>query len=263
MEKQDVYECFLSKDKKKLYYLNGKRIAASGVPTDIKKNLPCLSKEKEEEKTVENTKKVPVPFRIEGIKDILKTWRVPMDLFAPLSKYYKSTVNDLENLLELFPDKPWNWELLSENPNVTWEFVQRHPEMPWSWVGLSKNPSITWEIIQRSPEKPWVWRGIIENPNTTWDMIQNDLGKCPWYQSSKHRKLILDTIRGDWEKSQSRTDISINYTITWEVVQGSPDIPFRWYGFSKNPNLTWEMVYDNKDKEWSWYGMSSNKFQRK
>ena len=55
-------------------------------------------------------------------------------------------MNDLLILLYLFPDKPWNWNGLSANPNITWEIVQENPDKPWDWSWLSENPNITWEI---------------------------------------------------------------------------------------------------------------------
>ena len=41
------------------------------------------------------------------------------------------------------PDKGWNWQWLSRNPNITWEIVQANPYQDWNWYGLSINPNIT------------------------------------------------------------------------------------------------------------------------
>jgi hypothetical protein len=48
-------------------------------------------------------------------------------------------MNTLIKLLELYPDKPWNWYKLSFNPNITWEIVQTNPDKPWNWYYLSQN----------------------------------------------------------------------------------------------------------------------------
>lgn len=58
--------------------------------------------------------------------------------------------NHLVTLLKLYPDKLWNWQRLSCNLNITWEFVQAHLDWLWDWKWLSKNPNITWEIIHKS-----------------------------------------------------------------------------------------------------------------
>ena len=41
MEPQTRYDCFLSKDGKRLYYLNGKRVAKEKIPRDIVQTLVC------------------------------------------------------------------------------------------------------------------------------------------------------------------------------------------------------------------------------
>jgi hypothetical protein len=72
-------------------------------------------------------------------------------------------MNDLIKLLELYPDKPWNYYHLSYNPNITWEIVQKFPDKPWDYDYLSENPNITWEIIQANPYKPWNWEYLSYN----------------------------------------------------------------------------------------------------
>ncbi len=48
-------------------------------------------------------------------------------------------VNHVTILLELYPDKPWDYGWLSDNPNITWEIVQNHPDKEWSYWRLSRN----------------------------------------------------------------------------------------------------------------------------
>ena len=64
---------------------------------------------------------------------------------STLQDYY---TNDLLELLILFPNKEWNYKLLSINPNITWEFVKNNPDKPWDYYWLSANKSITWEIVK-------------------------------------------------------------------------------------------------------------------
>ena len=61
------------------------------------------------------------------------------------------------------PDKRWNYGLLSENPNITWDIVQAHPEIPWDYDRLSGNPNITLNIVQAYPDKPWNYYWLSEN----------------------------------------------------------------------------------------------------
>ena len=41
------------------------------------------------------------------------------------------------------PDKPWNFELLSSNPNITWDIVKDNPDVPWDFDSLSANEMST------------------------------------------------------------------------------------------------------------------------
>ena len=55
------------------------------------------------------------------------------------------------------PDEYWNWNFISQNPNITWNIIQANLDKPWNWDRLSENPNITWEIVRDNPDKPWVW----------------------------------------------------------------------------------------------------------
>ena len=30
-------------------------------------------------------------------------------------------------------DKPWNWNNISYNPNITMEFIEKYIDKPWHW----------------------------------------------------------------------------------------------------------------------------------
>jgi 4-amino-4-deoxy-L-arabinose transferase-like glycosyltransferase len=48
--------------------------------------------------------------------------------------------NDLLKLIELYPDKPWNYYYFSQNPNITWEIVRDNPDKPWNlYLSFSKS----------------------------------------------------------------------------------------------------------------------------
>ena len=88
-------------------------------------------------------------------------------------------LNHLVKLLELYPEKPWNWYRLSSNSNITWDIVEQNLDKPWNWDRLSRNPNITWDIVKQNPDKPWDWRGLSSNSNITWDIVEKTLDK-PW-----------------------------------------------------------------------------------
>ena len=55
------------------------------------------------------------------------------------SEVRKTLANHLWILVKRNPNKKWDWEGLSSNPNITWEIVQKNPNLPWKWSGLSSN----------------------------------------------------------------------------------------------------------------------------
>jgi hypothetical protein len=53
---------------------------------------------------------------------------------------------------------------------------------------------------------------------------------------------------------------SENPNITWDIVTANPDKPWVWPALASNPNITWDIVVDNPDKDWGWgwYKLSGN-----
>ena len=78
-------------------------------------------------------------------------------------------------------DKPWDWNSLSEHPNITFDIVQSYPKQPWKWgmYGLSENQNITFDNVLAHPDKPWEWNGLSRNPNITFDIVLAHPDK-PW-----------------------------------------------------------------------------------
>ena len=43
------------------------------------------------------------------------------------------------DMIESNIDLPWDWNYVSENPNLTFEFVQKYIDKPWDWEVISRN----------------------------------------------------------------------------------------------------------------------------
>ena len=41
------------------------------------------------------------------------------------------------------------------------EMIKENPDKPWDWEEISCNPNITMEMIKENPDRPWNWNGII------------------------------------------------------------------------------------------------------
>lgn len=61
----------------------------------------------------------------------------------------KNTDKDFWNTIRDNPDKPWDWNYLSENPNITWEIVRDNPDKPWNYTDLSKNKFLYNETVNK------------------------------------------------------------------------------------------------------------------
>jgi hypothetical protein len=42
-------------------------------------------------------------------------------------------------IIEKHPEKPWNWQNISYNPNLTMEMLENHDDKSWDWYWISLN----------------------------------------------------------------------------------------------------------------------------
>jgi hypothetical protein len=78
---------------------------------------------------------------------------------------------------ELWNDKDINFKNISDNPNLNWEFIQKHREIEWDWYLLSCHPNINCDIIEKNISYPWCWYGISKNPNLTFNFIERHINE--------------------------------------------------------------------------------------
>jgi hypothetical protein len=165
-------------------------------------------------------------------------------------------LNDIAILLALYPNKPWNRFMLSENKSVTLDIVRANPNINWFLGYLSKNSNITWDIIKNNPDG-WDWYSITaENPNITRQIIKNN-PTAPW------DKLIisirtLTSIPESTDESPINIPISKNLEITWDLIKRNPNFRWDWMHLSMHPNITWNIIVNNPEIDWSWMHISQN-----
>ena len=90
-------------------------------------------------------------------------------------KKYANLKSDFHEYIINNADKPWDYGMLSKNPNITWEIVRDNPDK--SWYGLSENRNITWEIVRNNLGKAWNWGYLSRNPNITWEIVRDNQDK--------------------------------------------------------------------------------------
>ena len=49
--------------------------------------------------------------------------------------------NPLWELIKMFPDKNWDWDYISCNPNITFDIIinNLYKNATWNWKGISSN----------------------------------------------------------------------------------------------------------------------------
>jgi hypothetical protein len=57
----------------------------------------------------------------------------------------------LEQLIEEFPNKPWNWIKLCFNSSISFDFIKSHPNLPWVPKMVTLNPNVNDEVIKNMP----------------------------------------------------------------------------------------------------------------
>ena len=199
---------------------------------------------------------------------------------APPRKTYERSiameVNDLLVLLEMYPNEEWDFEALSYNPNITWEFIRDHPQMKWDYNLLSRNPNITWEIIKDNPHPPCgEWNYIVALANPTLVTCKENINDYIFKHISTNFSessscfayvglYLSQNPNVDWDYVLCNPRIEWYYhylaknaKFTWNIVKSNP-IFWKYDSLNTNPNITWEIIKDNPQIKWQYYIFSSN-----
>jgi hypothetical protein len=175
-----------------------------------------------------------------------------------------------EFICETFDSDKWNWGGISTHPELTWEFVCNHPDrepehQQWDWIALSHHPNITWEIISSNLDKPWDWTTISEkNPNITPEIVNSTVDnpslhqKWNWYKlEERFEKPVL--VRPQY----MRTEVfefpkHVPDDKTWNFIIAQTDVNWDWVSISAHPNITPEIVKANPNLSWLWTELCKN-----
>jgi len=152
--------------------------------------------------------------------------------------------NPLKVLIEMYPDKNWNWQAMHRSPHFCVEIFLANLDKLWNWCAISKHPEITWDIICDNPQLPWDTFEIHLNPNITWD--------------------IMHTARGFMRRNRFQPwkwdVLSANPNITWDIIQENHGDLDKWNigWFCAGPNISIDIILANPNEEWDWITLSDN-----
>lgn len=82
---------------------------------------------------------------------------------------YHHPINQLEELLALYTQLPWNIERFSNNPSITENIIRRFNHKRWHYTRLSRNPAISFNFIVNHPSTKWNCEKFTGNPSLEID----------------------------------------------------------------------------------------------
>ncbi len=166
--------------------------------------------------------------------------------------------------IEKHPEIPWKYNGISDNPNLTIDFLKRHLDREWKWNRVTKNPNIYPADIVANPDLPWDYDELSCNPNVTLDFVKKH-PEIPW-----NRCALLLYSEIEAEKIYEMYGFPpfgywLTPKITLEFIEKHPDVEW-WkylpYSLNRNPNLTLEFVKAHSDKNWDMSFLSRNRFKK-
>lgn len=176
--------------------------------------------------------------------------------------------NQLVQLLTMFPDKMCNWSRLSNNPNITMEYIAEHP-VAWVWANVCDNPNLTMNFfldtlfpkleaevkesaLPRSRNSRVVevsyWKKLSLNPGLKYAEICAHYASCSLEERTRYK--------WNWHAMCSRGDVTIEMLLSpakypWSFVQWDSQ------SASGNPNLTTDVVLKSPEL-WDWKAVGWN-----
>lgn len=138
-------------------------------------------------------------------------------------------MKDLEKTVKKYPFKPWNWDYLTVNANISIDFILK----------TLKNKKFKWNI-----------KLILKNPNATLEIVEANFKKVKWCMNKLSRMITVDfhDRHPELEYVWGLGGLSNNPNITPEFVKMYPDKDWDYglYGLSRNPNMDLEFFLQNK-----------------
>lgn len=172
-----------------------------------------------------------------------------------------------ELLLEL-PDAPWDWNLVSSNPSVSFRFVKEHPAFPWNPKYISRNRGVSESDVRSNPEFRWDNEELCSNPNISLAYINefvinpDVVKRINWRAISANASVHMSDIKSYPNHKWDHQYLSANPNITSNfILNEGCDID--WYRpfVSANPGITERDIYRSTLKDlfdWDYKSLSTN-----
>lgn len=188
-------------------------------------------------------------------------YKLTDDELAYIAWKYDREQSVLEKLITLFPDKPWRFDVLSENPNVSLKFAFDNMHLDWYTIGLVINERNNLETIREYVAKgmPLDEHYYCRNPNCTYEEFKEL--NCPdqyeeFLANSRHAEIAIETnnIPFRWEY------VSFNRFLSTEFMfrHINDFVLMRGLGlqahslFTDCDGITLDLVFGHPEIVWDW-----------
>lgn len=145
-------------------------------------------------------------------------------------------MNDLQKLIIVYPDKPWDGSSLTQNPNITPQFMMEHTQIKWH--GIELNPNTTREDLLQ------LFQDLSRSRVNKYDILTDGASKADRLEDiAKHPALQWSDVVNilEWITSKAKirriiSQISDKEYITFDVIKSHPEYYhlWDWYLLSRN-----------------------------
>ena len=193
-----------------------------------------------------------------------------------------------------------NWKEMSNNPNISTEFIAKNIDFGWDFDLLSANPNVTEDLVERFPEKPWNWVVLYHINRFPIELVKKNIPSLDVLDAFikgvnadlKIKTEFLECFKDykwDWEKRSreaTNADILMFPNLPWssealsriedlrclrpaefkfgdltvEDILLFPDIKLPWGNELSDPDyFKFELLEMFPNKEWNYKELSKNK----
>jgi hypothetical protein len=209
--------------------------------------------------------------------NIVKNPNISMDFIKlhftmiPWNKSYISARPDLDMQFVCdHPDPPyipgvtvkgWDWYNISQNPNISTDFIDSHLDLPWQWEYMSLFRVLPIDFIKRHQTRWGYWVGLSMLTNL-YDIEQNLY--LPWIWKSVSMRSDLtpkfidehpETPKGEWKWDWGNIACRLNMPISYLETHVEK---FKEYGNELSQHVSANFVNNHRDIVWNWDYLSSN-----
>lgn len=156
-----------------------------------------------------------------------KSWIFTCKCFSLMNSIIKvrKYSNHLTTLIKLFPDKPWNYNNLIENPKLNHSCCKKLDDLIDLKSKLKRNPD-TWQAYLEQHDD-FDLLNLTNYQDVPWEVFKNVLNKHPY---SDPRCFFR------W------TELSKHPSVTWNIIQNNPELPWEETFMVANPNISLDII---------------------